>query len=143
MIENIYHKKKLYAIIIKNKYRKKKGISFFSTPNLPQQFGYINQKTNHYILPHIHQKRKTKVLLTTEILLILKGILRVDFYTEKKKYLFSKKITKGDLIFLMHGAHGFKILKETQMIEVKQGPFKIAKDKEKFKNISDKEIIMK
>ena len=29
------------------------------------------------------------------------------------------------------------------MIEVKQGPFKIAKDKEKFKNISDKEIIMK
>ena len=143
MIENIYYKKKLYAIIIKNKYRTKKGVNFFSTPNLPQQFGYINHKKDHHILPHIHQKRKTKVLLTTELIFILKGIIRVDFYTEKKNYLFSKKIKKGELIFLMNGGHGFKILKDAQMIEVKQGPYQKIKDKKKFKNIPIDKIILR
>ena len=143
MIEKIYHKKKLYSLIVRNNYRKKKGISFFSTPDLPQQFGYMNHKKNHNIYPHTHQKRSTKVLLTTEIIIILKGLLRVDFYNEKQKYLFSKKIKKGDLIYLMHGSHGFKVLKETQMIEVKQGPFQKSKDKIKFKNIDDKSIIYK
>ena len=143
MIENIYYKKKLYAIIVKNKYRKKKGVNFFSSPNLPQQFGYINHKKNHYILPHIHQKRKTKVLLTTELIFILKGIIRVDFYSEKKIYLFSKKIKKGELIYLMHGGHGFEIIKDAQMIEVKQGPYQKVKDKKKFKNSAIKKIILK
>ena len=143
MIENIYYKKKLYAKIIRNRYRSKKGVNFFSTPELTQQFGYINQKKNHNILPHIHKKRKTRVLLTTELLIILKGIVRVDFYSNKKKYLFSKKIKKGDLIFLMHGGHGFKVLKTAQMIEVKQGPYISIKDKEKFESISDKQVIMR
>ena len=30
MITKIYNKKKLYALIVKNKYRNKKGVSFFS-----------------------------------------------------------------------------------------------------------------
>ena len=103
----------------------------------------MNHKKNHNIYPHTHQKRSTKVLLTTELIIILKGLLRVDFYNEKQNYLFSKKIKKGDLIYLMHGSHGFKVLKETQMIEVKQGPFQKSKDKIKFKNIDDKSIIYK
>ena len=143
MIENIFYEKKLYAVIVRNKYRKKKGVNFFSTPDLPQQFGYINHKKNHYILPHIHQKRKIKVLQTTELIFILKGTIRVDFYSEKKKYLFSKKIQKGDFIYLMHGGHGFKILKDSQMIEVKQGPYQQIKDKKKFKNTTVKKIILK
>ena len=42
-------------------------------------------------MPHKHQKRMTKILVTTEVL-ILKGILRVDFYKINKEYLFSKKV---------------------------------------------------
>ena len=34
MIEKIYNQKKLYAIIIRGNYRKKKGISFFTEKNL-------------------------------------------------------------------------------------------------------------
>jgi len=143
MIEKILHKKKLYALIVKNKYRNKKGINFFSTPNLPQQFGYIYHKKNHIILPHQHKKRRTKILYTTELIILLKGVLRVDFYNSKNKYLFSKKIKKGELIFLMHGGHGFKVLKNVQMIEVKQGPFIKIKDKVKFKNINEKMIKFK
>ena len=80
MITKIYNKKKLYALIVKNKYRNKKGVSFFSSNDLPQQFGYINQKKNYIIYPHKHNKRSTKISITSEVLIILNGILRVDFY---------------------------------------------------------------
>ena len=94
MIEKIIHKKKLFALIVKGKYRNKKGITFFSPDNATQQFGYMKHKKNHFIKPHKHNKRITKILKTTEVILILKGILRVDFYNQKNKYLFSKLVKK-------------------------------------------------
>ena len=74
----------------------------------------------------------TRILKTTEVLLLLKGILRVDFYDNMKKYLFSKIIKEKDLIMLVHGGHGFKVLKDVEMIEVKQGPYNESTDKIRF-----------
>ena len=36
------------------------------------------------------------------------------------------------MILIVSGAHGFKILKNTEMLEVKQGPFVGEKDKIRF-----------
>ena len=143
MIENIIHKKKLYALIVRKKFRKKKGINFFTSKEATQQFGYMKHKKNHLIMPHQHNKRLTKILITTEVIILLKGILRVDFYNEKKKYLFSKKIYDGDLIMLTNGGHGFKVLKDIEMIEVKQGPYSLSSDKIKFNKIDEKKIKIK
>ena len=71
---------------------------------------------------------------------MLKGILRVDFYDNKKKYLFSKIIKEKDIIMLVHGGHGFKVLKNVEMIEVKQGPYSLAGDKTKFNKVDEKKI---
>ena len=38
-----------------------------------------------------------KIDTTTEVLIILKGILRVDFYNSKEKYLFSKISVHGQI----------------------------------------------
>ena len=48
MITRINHKKKLYALIVDNNYRKMRGVNFFSSNDLPQQFGYIYQKKKSY-----------------------------------------------------------------------------------------------
>ena len=143
MIENIIHKKKLYALIVRKKFRKKKGVNFFTSKEATQQFGYMKHKKNHLIMPHQHNKRLTKILITTEVIILLKGILRVDFYNEKKKYLFSKKIYDGDLIMLANGGHGFKVLTDVEMIEVKQGPYSLSSDKVKFNKIDEKKIKIK
>ena len=37
MLEKIYNNKKLYALIVRSKYKKKKGISFFTDKNSTQQ----------------------------------------------------------------------------------------------------------
>ena len=143
MIEKIIHKKKLLALIVRGKYRNKKGITFFTPNESTQQFGYMKHKKNHLIMPDKHNKRLTKILVTTEVIILFKGILRVDFYNEKKKYLFSKKIYAGDIIMLVNGGHGFKVLKDTEMIEVKQGPYSLSADKIKFNKIDEKKIRIK
>ena len=143
MIEKIYNQKKLYALIVRNSYKKKKGVSFFTDKNATQQFGYMNHKKNYIILPHRHNKRQSKILLTTEVIIILKGILRVDFYNNKEKYLFSKKLYANDLIMLSNGGHGFKVLKNVEMIEIKQGPYFVSKDKVKFDKTDESQIKIK
>ncbi len=147
MIEKIYNKKQLYALIIRNKYRNKKGISFFTDKKASQQVGFMKHKKDYIILPHKHNKRKKnaipKIDSTTEVLIIFKGILRVDFYDQKEKYLFSKKLYANDLIMLSSGGHGFKVMKDVEMIEVKQGPYFISKDKVKFDKTDESKIKIK
>jgi len=143
MIERIYNKKKLYALIVRSEFRKKKGINFFTPEDTNQQFGYMKHDKGHIIKPHKHKKRATKIFYTTEVIIIFKGSLRVDFYDQKQKYLFSKIIKEKDIIMLIHGGHGFKVLKKVEMIEVKQGPYSVEKDKIKFNEIDEKKIKLK
>ena len=140
MIEKILYKNKLFALIVRGKFRKKKGINFFTPKYSTQQFGYMKHNKNHIIEPHKHNKRLTRILNTTEVILLLKGILRVDFYDDKKKYLFSKIIKEKDIIMLVQGGHGFKVLQNVEMIEVKQGPYSLSGDKTKFNKIDEKKI---
>jgi len=143
MIEKIKYKKKLLALIVRGKYRNKKGITFFTPDEATQQFGYIKHNKGHLIKPHLHKKRVSKILYTSEVILLFKGILRVDFYNDLKKYLFSKVLKKGDIIMLVHGGHGFKVLKDIEMIEVKQGPYDIIMDKVKFNSNLENKIKIK
>ena len=143
MIEKVLHKGKLFALIVRRQFRKKSGINFFTSKEATQQFGFMKHKKNHIIKPHKHNKRLTRILRTTEVILLLKGTLRVDFYNDKYKYLFSKKINERDIIMLIHGGHGFKVLKNVEMIEVKQGPYSLASDKIKFKTVDEKKIKFK
>jgi len=132
MIENITYKKRTLALIIKNKYLKKKGINFFTKNNFSQQVAFMSHKKGHIIKRHLHRRRLKKIYDTTEVLIILNGALKIDFYSDKKKYLFSKILRKNDIVVFLSGGHGFKMLKNCKFIEVKQGPYDPKKDKFKF-----------
>ena len=140
MIEEIKYKKKLFALVVSGKYRNKKGITFFTPNQATQQFGYMKHEKRYFIKPHLHKKRSSKISYTSEVILILKGRLRVDFYSLSKKYLFSKILNPKDIIMLVYGGHGFKILKNVEMLEIKQGPYNLIKDKIKFEPVSDVKI---
>lgn len=81
--------------------------------------------------------------MTQEVLFIKKGILRVDFYDEYEDYLESKELRAGDIILLISGGHGFQILEEVEMIEVKQGPYARENDKKRFIGVQADQIIYK
>ena len=132
MINYITYKKETLAIIIKNTYLKKKGINFFTNKKLTQQVAFMSHPKNYKISPHFHRKIERKISTTTEVLIIINGILKVNFYSKSKKYLFSKLAKKNEIIILLTGGHGFKIIKSCKFIEVKQGPYNIKKDKMTF-----------
>jgi hypothetical protein len=92
----------------------------------------MSHPKNYLIKPHYHKKIERKINSTTEVLIIINGVLKVNFYSKNKKYLFSKIAKKNDIIILLTGGHGFKIMKKCKFIEVKQGPYNIKKDKIKF-----------
>ena len=64
-----------------------------------------------------------------------KGKVKVNFYDLEKEYVFSEIIGQDDFILLCAGGHGFEIIEDTCMIEVKQGPFMGEDDKHRFKGI--------
>ena len=55
-----------------------------------------------------------------------------------------KKLLKSkDIIMLVTGGHGFKVLKNVEMLEIKQGPYNLIKDKIKFENIEESKVKIK
>ena len=103
----------------------------------------MHHPTGKVIDAHVHNMVHRNVVLTQEVLFIKKGILRVDFYDEYEDYLESRDLHAGDIILLVSGGHGFQVLEEVEMIEVKQGPYSGDKDKTRFPSIDDAEVIMK
>jgi mannose-6-phosphate isomerase-like protein (cupin superfamily) len=88
------------------------------------------------IQPHVHNPVLREVQYTQEVLFIKRGKLRVDFYNNQQEYLESQIIEAGDAILLVTGGHGFEVLEEVEMIEVKQGPYVGEQDKTRFIGIS-------
>ncbi|WP_034445946.1 hypothetical protein [Butyrivibrio sp. AE2032] len=119
------------AIVIKSNYDKK-GITFCTPDDYSQQLAYMHHDAGHVILPHVHNEVKREVLFTKEVLVIRKGKLRCDFYTDDHEYIKSIVLEAGDVILLASGGHGFECLEETEMYEIKQGPYAGEMDKTRF-----------
>jgi hypothetical protein len=132
MVEEVKYQGELFALIVRNSFSKP-GITFFTSGEWSQQLAYMNHPQGKIIEPHVHNPVKREVHYTQEVLFIKRGKLRVDFYQENQEYLESRVLGEGDVILLMTGGHGFEVLEEIEMIEVKQGPYAGDHDKTRFK----------
>lgn len=103
----------------------------------------MHHQTGKDIDAHVHNMVHRNVVLTQEVLFIKKGILRVDFYDEYEDYLESRNLYAGDIILLVSGGHGFHVVEEVEMIEVKQGPYSGDQDKKRFQGVDESQIIYK
>jgi hypothetical protein len=130
-VENINYNNQQLAIIIYDNF-KQPGIHFFTKGEVSQQLAYMNHPRGKVIDPHIHNPVNREVIYTQEVLFIKSGKIRVDFYTNDQEYIDFRVLTKGDVILLMTGGHGFEVLEDIEMIEVKQGPYIGDSDKTRF-----------
>jgi hypothetical protein len=140
MVERIVYNEELLSIIIRSGFNED-GIHFFTPDDFSQQLAFMKHPDGKIIQPHVHNPVKREVHFTKEILIIRKGKLRVDFYDDNKNYIKSRILNQGDLILLSTGGHGFTVLEEVEMFEIKQGPYAGEKDKTRFTGISDNNVI--
>lgn len=142
MVEIIKKKEKVLAMIIRNNHDCE-GADFLTPDSYSQQVAFMHHPEGKEIDAHVHNILQRSIVMTQEVLLIKEGILRVDFYDDYEEYLESKLLFAGDVILLVSGGHGFKVIEEVKMIEVKQGPYSAESDKKRFPSISDDLIIVK
>ncbi|WP_243371800.1 hypothetical protein [Geotalea sp. SG265] len=134
MIERVILEDKLYAIILRQNYSAS-GIHFFTPDDFSQQLAYMNHPQGKLIEPHVHNPVSRAVTYTQEVLFIRKGKLRVDFFDHQHNFLESRILESGDVILLAAGGHGFEVIEEIEMVEVKQGPYVGEADKTRFEGI--------
>ena len=131
MIEKITYENSCLAIIVRSSFDSP-GINFFTPNEYSQQLAFMSHPEGKVIQPHVHRKVHREVHYTQETLFIRKGKLQVDFYSDNQKYLESGVLNSGDVILLIKGGHGFKVLEDLEMFEVKQGPYAGDEDKIRF-----------
>ncbi len=142
MVKKISDGDNLLAIIVSNKFNEP-GIHFFTPNDFSQQLAYMKHPKGKTIIPHVHNRVSRQVEYTQEILFIKSGKIRVDFYDMKQQYLESHVLSEHDVILLIKGGHGFEILEDLEMFEIKQGPYVGESDKTRFTAIQTNKIKIK
>ena len=142
MIETLKNGDQLLAVIVSRKFTEP-GIHFFTPNDLSQQLAYMRHPTGKVIEPHVHNAVSRNVQYTQEVLFIKRGRLRVDFYDDAQTYLESRVLEAGDVILLATGGHGFEVLEEVEMVEVKQGPYAGDQDKTRFTGVTADQVTIR
>lgn len=127
----IVHEGEIIAIIVPAEFEKE-GIEFFTPDNFSQQLAYMSRPKGYVIPAHTHNVVHRQVLNTLETLFIRKGKVKIDFFTRDQEFLESREVKTGDVVLLASGGHGFTMLEQTEIVEVKQGPYAGDRDKVRF-----------
>jgi mannose-6-phosphate isomerase-like protein (cupin superfamily) len=131
LVEQIDVDGQVAAILVRAGFRQP-GIHFFTPDSFSQQLAYMRHPAGKIIDPHIHNSVRREVFFTNEVLVLRRGRVRVDFYNQAREHVGSRILEAGDVILLASGGHGFEVLEEAEMIEVKQGPYAADVDKTRF-----------
>lgn len=131
----------MLAIILRADFQRD-GIHFLTPESFSQQLGYMKRPEGYAIAPHDHNPVPRIIEWTQEVLFIKSGRVRLDLYApESREYLESRILEAGDVALLAHGGHGLVMLEESEIIEVKQGPYAGEADKTRFEPVDESRIV--
>jgi mannose-6-phosphate isomerase-like protein (cupin superfamily) len=106
--------------------------SFFTGDDATFQAGFVVYPAGGSVVPHIHLPVVRTIVGTSELLVVRSGRCIVDIYGDNQALVASRELATGDLVVSVGGGHGFRMLEDTVLFEVKQGPYGGAAEKERF-----------
>jgi quercetin dioxygenase-like cupin family protein len=105
----------------------------FVTPEaVSLQVGFVVYPAGGSIAPHSHRPLERHIVGTGEVLVVRKGRCEVDFFDDDRRLLATEELRVGDVVVFLAGGHGFRMLEDTVLLEVKQGPYTGLAEKERF-----------
>jgi hypothetical protein len=69
---------------------------------------------------------------TSEVLIVCQGLCEIDVFNDDGELVKTSELRIGDIMLMVGGGHGFRMLEDTVLLEVKQGPFTGDDEKEHF-----------
>lgn len=129
---------KILAIVIKHNYSPNQT-EFYTPKEFSQQLGIIKYPKGHMIPPHYHVVNPRNIVYTQEVLFIKRGKILANLFSEELEIKCKVELVTGDLIMLASGGHSFDFIEDSELIEVKQGPYvNQLEDKVIFKQSNEK-----
>ena len=130
-IENIVWDSKTLAYIIRAEISPEKT-TFVTPTDFKQQVGFVVYPTGGEIKRHVHRPLERHLIGTSEVLLVRRGLCEVDIYNNDRQLVVTETLREGDILLMVNGGHGFRMLEDTVFLEIKQGPYTGLDDKERF-----------
>ncbi len=106
--------------------------TFLTPPEFKQQVGYVAYPAGGEIARHAHRPLERHMVGTSEVLFVLKGHAWIDVYDDDHVLVASRELRQGDVMLMVGGGHGFRIVEDTVFMEIKQGPYAGVDEKERF-----------
>ncbi len=138
-IEKIEYHGKVLAIITRKKalaelQKSGEGMLFVTPDDFPFQIGIHHRKKGEIIKAHAHLPfPELKNFPVQEFFYVLSGKVMIDLFDEREndRKVSQVIIEEGDSIVLNAG-HGFTLLADAQLIELKQGPYRGRNEEKRF-----------
>lgn len=96
------------------------------------QVGFVVYPAGGEVQPHEHLPVEREIVGTAEVLFVRTGRCQADLYDGKRERVETIELAAGDTIVLLAGGHGFRMVEDTVLLEVKQGPYIGLAEKERF-----------
>ncbi len=106
--------------------------TFLTPPEYKQQVGFVVYPKGGEIKRHTHVALERHLVGTSEVLMVKKGRCLIDIYNDAHELIKTCELHEGDLMLMVGGGHGFRMLEDTVLLEVKQGPYTGLEEKERF-----------
>jgi uncharacterized protein with PhoU and TrkA domain len=130
-VEQIAWKGKALAYIIRGDIDPEKT-TFLTPPEFKQQVGFVVYPAGGEIRRHVHRALERHLVGTSEVLLVRRGRCEADIYNDEREWVATRELRDGDILLMVSGGHGFRMLEHTVFLEVKQGPYTGMDEKEGF-----------
>lgn len=131
LIEWIKSGDQVIAIIIRGKYSPEET-TFITPDDYLQQVGFVVYEADGVIPPHTHKPLERQIVGTAETLVLVEGKVEVELFDDELLLREERVLEKGDILILVSGGHGFRMLEDSVFLEVKQGPYTGLVEKEHF-----------
>ena len=128
-IERITSGDQLIAMIIRDKTYPSET-TFYSPDESTMQLGHVVYPKGGCIIAHKHIPLERKIVGTAETLMVRQGKVEVELFDDAENLLLRTVLAEGDVILLLGGAHGFRMLEDAVLLEIKQGPYTGLREKE-------------
>ena len=131
LIENITQAGRVLAIIVRGEFAPS-STTFLTSPELEQQLGFVVHPAGERIPSHVHHPEHRRLTGTTEVLVVVKGSCEIELFDDEHTPVATRQLKKGDVILLASGGHGLRMLEDTILLEIKQGPYMGQSEKDVF-----------
>ena len=106
--------------------------TFVTPDSFTQQAGFVVYPSGGDIPAHDHLPIHRELVGTAETLFVRKGRVEARIYNRQRQLFATRELSTGDVLMLVNGGHGFTMLEDTVLFEVKQGPYTGLVEKERF-----------